>query len=46
MKTYCKKCRLRIKKILKKRKQDLKNEYIQADKDPARLQTIKDWEGI
>jgi hypothetical protein len=46
MKIYCKKCRIRIKKVFKKRKQDLKRAYKEANKDPDRLKTIKEWEII
>jgi len=46
MRAYYKKFRLRVKKVFKKRKQDLKFAYIQANKDPDRLKTIKEWEGL
>ena len=36
--------RLHAKKVFKKKKQDLKSAYIQANKDPDRLKTIKEWE--
>jgi hypothetical protein len=46
MKTYSKKFRLCIKKVFQKRKQDLKKAYKEANKDPDRLKTIKEWETI
>ncbi len=46
MKIYYKKCRLRIKKVFKKRKQDLKFAYTQASQDPDRLKIIAEWDVI